>query len=930
MFASRMLVTQESVMLEPWRALMKLVSITEILPRRSHVQIVAYLLEATPGTQPGWSALHIASLRGNLNVLRCLLNGDHASDTQTPQKVTPIMIAAECGHLECVRLLISRGANCETYNADGWTALHYAAARNQLDVVQLLLETHVPVDIPTRKEQYTPLHLAAQNGHERILRVLAQSSADLNKQTKLGLTALRIAAENRREEAVRFLAGTEAKHDVRDVKGFNPLHYAAFRNMAPIVQYLIKMKRAKVDAPNKEGVTPLHLTAQEGHRDVMEILLNAGADPDSQTFKGHTPVMQACWAGHLECVKLLHTKGAELGETDNDGCTPIHFATVSKQLNIVKYLLDSGVDVNAAQCEGYTALHFAADGGDEDIIETLLKHPSTDMNRKNHDGLTAFQIAQQKQHREEHEDDRVVDDKMEAETQAAIATDNIGLTNDENRDVTLHPVDTTGEIQEDSETDIADFLADAMLLETYAKPSDAADAGIVTDDVAMTTHEKRTLVGNDVLNDDQVGINMEVDESVEGNDEPPTTERMDIQHDHDRQIHEVDDNMYIASHDNANLGSVNEPLHEEKTEQEFEEASEKEDVKNDIDVVDQGGTSYITHELDADKFHAPTSTEENEEKEQHFEEEIAGYPRDTFSTSTPTSERPPKPPRDFQEESAVDDEVVVAGDEKAVDVDDDNVVIEEAAAYDDAEKALTIDYDARYAAIARTPAKTVFDAEQRIIEDTIGNSDEVQLQNETSSKETWEASRTDEPQYDDRHELHMGNVDHGTSGSFDDNRGHSEDTLNDYGEQKGVIDTKARYAALARLPGHGRQKDEGDSVPERQKHEGSSVPDIVDGFLEKQLSNETSSKETLETSRTDEPQYDDRHELHMESVDHGTNDSFDDNRWRSEDILNDYGEQSGAIDTEARYAALARLPGHGRRKHEGDSVPDIVDDSFET
>ncbi|XP_072182110.1 uncharacterized protein [Diadema setosum] len=802
MFASRKLVTQEILMLDPGRALIKLVSITEILPRRNYVQIVAYLLETTPGTQSGWSALHIASLRGNLDVLRCLLNGEHASDTQTPQKVTPIMIAAECGHVECVRLFISKGANCETYNGDGWTALHYAAARNQLDVVQLLLETHVPVDIPTRKEQYTPLHLAAQHGHERILRVLAKSSADLNKQTKLGLTALRIAAENRREEAVRFLAGTEAKHDIKDKEGWTLLHYAAFRNMAHIVQHLLKMKKAKVDAPNNEGVTPLHLTAQEGHRDVMEILLNAGADPDSQTFtKKHTPVMQACWAGHLECVKLLHTKGAELGEPDNDGCTPLHFATVSKQLNIVKYLLDNGVDVNAAQCEGYTALHFAADGEDEDIIETLLKHPSTDVNRKNHDGLTAFQIAQKKQqHGGEHEVERI--DEMEAETQKAIALDDNGLTDDENGDVTLHPVDATEEIQRGSENDIVDFLAGAMLLETHAEPSDAADAGIVTDDVAMTTHEKRAVGGNDVLNDDQVGISMEVDERVEENDEHPMMEGMDIQHDHDRETAEINDNVYIAIA-NAHLGSLVEPLHEEKTEQEFE--------KTGVDLVDQEGTPNVTHELDADNIPATTSTEENAETERHFEEEIGGYPQDVFSTSTPTSERPPKPPRDFREESALDDEVVVAGDEKVVDIDDDNVVTEEAAACGDAEKALPIDFDARYAAITGTPAKTVFDAERPINEDTMGNSNEVQLPNETSSKETWKISRTEEPQYDDRHELHLESVDHGTNDSFDDNRGHYEDTLNDYGEQRRAINIDVHFAEIARLPGQRRQKQEDDS-----------------------------------------------------------------------------------------------------------------------
>ncbi|ELU15059.1 hypothetical protein CAPTEDRAFT_170225 [Capitella teleta] len=88
----------------------------------------------------GYSALHYAARNGHLNACVMLLkHGAKVNIKTRTGKATPLMRAAYCGHVEVVKLLLSKGANPLTQDSDGRTALHKACERNQSSVVRQLL-----------------------------------------------------------------------------------------------------------------------------------------------------------------------------------------------------------------------------------------------------------------------------------------------------------------------------------------------------------------------------------------------------------------------------------------------------------------------------------------------------------------------------------------------------------------------------------------------------------------------------------------------------------------------------------------------------------------------------------------------------------------------------------------------------------------------
>ena len=136
------------------------------------------------------------------NLLRKPLNPDHDS-SQDPQ--TALHMAAECGHVECVALLLEAGADKDLANFEGKTALHLAAQRGFSEVVKLLLEAGADKDTATYDDGQTALHVAAGNGHLEVVKLLLDAGADKDATDDGGNTALDWATASGHLEIVRLL-----------------------------------------------------------------------------------------------------------------------------------------------------------------------------------------------------------------------------------------------------------------------------------------------------------------------------------------------------------------------------------------------------------------------------------------------------------------------------------------------------------------------------------------------------------------------------------------------------------------------------------------------------------------------------------------------------------------------------------------------------
>ena len=183
--------------------------------------------------------------------------------------------------------------------------------------------------------------------------------------------------------------------DEVEQEGYTPLMRAAQRGQAGVVRALLK-KGAEVDAPHLAGFTALMVAAEKGHLRVVRILLAAGADPNVRVYTSHggevSPLTWAVLSGKKEIVEVLLKAGAQADPPATEGGTPLMWAVASSETDIVRMLLSAGANVNARMPNGYTALMSAAGKSEPEIAQILIA-AGAEVNAKNNFGETALSIA---------------------------------------------------------------------------------------------------------------------------------------------------------------------------------------------------------------------------------------------------------------------------------------------------------------------------------------------------------------------------------------------------------------------------------------------------------------------------------------------------------------------------------------------------------
>ena len=159
-------------------------------------------------------------------------------------------------------------------------------------------------------------------------------------------------------------------------RGSTPLCEAACKGHKNVVKILID----KGADPNEachfpySGYTPVNMAASAGHKDVVQLLLDKGADPnEASTRMGFTPLHGAASGSHKYVVQLLLERGAEPNRITKDGYqeTPLHLAAERGQLDVVKMLLDGGANSHATDYYGRTPMQQAADKGHSEVVKLL-------------------------------------------------------------------------------------------------------------------------------------------------------------------------------------------------------------------------------------------------------------------------------------------------------------------------------------------------------------------------------------------------------------------------------------------------------------------------------------------------------------------------------------------------------------------------------
>ena len=254
--------------------------------------------------------------------------------------------------------------------------------------VQFLLDLGVDVN-HTNKEGNTGLMISSENGHMHIIEILLIAEANVDIQNNNGITALMKAKTKE-----MFLRLLEANADITIVtyKGSTPLHVSCFNGNYEVTETLISKFKHNPNNCRSDGLTSIHAASQNGHHDIVQLLLTAGASPNIQDDDGCTALELASLDGHYNVMQLLLDNHADPDLATNDGWTPLHVASQEGHYKIVELMLQKGVDPNVTNSKnGRTALIQASQNGHDDTVQLLLTAGASP-NIQDDNGETALRL----------------------------------------------------------------------------------------------------------------------------------------------------------------------------------------------------------------------------------------------------------------------------------------------------------------------------------------------------------------------------------------------------------------------------------------------------------------------------------------------------------------------------------------------------------
>ena len=223
------------------------------------------------------AALYEASVQNHADVVRVLI--DVGTDLEKPYAGgSSLLFACMGGCLDVVKMLVQAGAELRvTDNHYGRTCLITAAKKGRTETVRYLVGLgQVDVDQADGNHN-TALHVAVEKNHADVVRVLIDAGADIEKPYEGG-SPLLFACMGGCLDVVKMLVQSGAKLHVTDHYGRTCLITAAEGGHTEIVRYLVGLEQVDVDQADGNHNTALHVAVEKNHADVVQVLIDAGAD----------------------------------------------------------------------------------------------------------------------------------------------------------------------------------------------------------------------------------------------------------------------------------------------------------------------------------------------------------------------------------------------------------------------------------------------------------------------------------------------------------------------------------------------------------------------------------------------------------------------------------------------------------------------------
>ena len=178
------------------------------------------------------------------------------------------------------------------------------------------------------------------------------------------------------------------------------LSLACRQGKQDIVELLLE-SGANVNHRNKAGNTPLLEACSQGHVDAARMLLDRGANIDTPTETTlDSALTWACTLGNEQVVDLLLSQNTDVEHRTKDGCTALMFASLAGHIEVARMLLDHGAEINVeSDSNKDSPLTFACWKGHQDVVELLLERKA-DIEHRTKEGFTPLMFAALGGHKE--------------------------------------------------------------------------------------------------------------------------------------------------------------------------------------------------------------------------------------------------------------------------------------------------------------------------------------------------------------------------------------------------------------------------------------------------------------------------------------------------------------------------------------------------
>ncbi|GAB6029922.1 Ankyrin repeat domain-containing protein 16 [Chamberlinius hualienensis] len=259
-------------------------SLAHIAARCGHVNILSCLKKELAyynfeqANFDGKRPIHEAAQSGHAECLRYLISLNVDINCLKKADWTPLMLSCAKDNFEVVNELVASGAQQDIKNKDGWTAFHIACRAGHLDIVSLLLHSNVNAWKTVSKNGRTPLHTAALHGCNEIVKLLIEEGGYVtDEQDHCESTPLMDALRANHVDVARNIVTLQGA-DVRlkDKLGRQALHHAAQAGSVQSLLYLINEFLVDPNVEDFSGVTALQLARKESFPEVIQLLIQAG------------------------------------------------------------------------------------------------------------------------------------------------------------------------------------------------------------------------------------------------------------------------------------------------------------------------------------------------------------------------------------------------------------------------------------------------------------------------------------------------------------------------------------------------------------------------------------------------------------------------------------------------------------------------------